>query len=79
MSHAGFSTRCRVTGMKVCGENLAWQSPPNESATVDQTHNAWMNSKYHKENIMRDSFNVVSYAYYICNGRIYWTGFYGKE
>ena len=80
MSHDGFSGRCDASGYPACGENVAYNRPPQLDITVDDTHRRWMNSDGHRKNIQNPGFNVVGYGWYVCDDdRLYWTGFFGKK
>ena len=82
LSHDGFKGRCKQTGFKSCGENVAYNTHghPKLSSTPQDTHKRWMNSPGHRKNIKRESFTKVGYSYYKCTAtnRIYWCGYFGS-
>ena len=80
ISHDGFKSRCASTGYAACGENVAYNSPPQLDSTVGDTHVRWMNSDGHRKNILSTGFTRVGYGYYVCpqSNRVYWTGFFGR-
>ena len=80
ISHNGFSSRCDQAAMATCGENVAYNKPPQWDSTVQSTHTRWMNSSGHRENILSTNFNVVGYGYHHCgDDRLYWTGYFGRK
>jgi uncharacterized protein YkwD len=50
------------------GENIAWGQNTPENV-VD----SWMNSKAHRENILRDSFGSIGVGCFVDGGMYYWT------
>ena len=66
MGHAGFNGRCneaKAAGWSACGENVAFNRPPQMDITAADTHTRWMNSAEHKSNILEAQFDVVGYGW----------------
>lgn len=66
MSHSGFNGRCddaKAAGWRGCGENVAFNRPPRLETTTPDTHQRWMDSTGHRENIMSSEFAVVGYGW----------------
>lgn len=80
ISHNGFGGRCAKAANKACGENVAYNRPPQMSETVADTHQRWMDSPGHRANIQNEGFDIVGYGWFVCKSsdRMYWTGFFGK-
>lgn len=81
ISHDGFSGRCSESQLTTCGENVAFNRPPQLTTTVGNTHISWMDSPGHRDNILNSRFNVVGYGWYVCeaNDSVYWTGFFAAR
>lgn len=81
ISHNGFGGRCAQAANKACGENVAYNRPPQLGETVEDTHRRWMESDGHRANIQNEGFDIVGYGWHVCSGddRVYWTGFFGKN
>lgn len=80
ISHNGFGGRCAEAANRACGENVAYNRPPQMSETVADTHQRWMDSPGHRANIQNEGFDLVGYGWFVCvsSDRMYWTGFFGK-
>ena len=49
------------------------------SSAPDVSMTQWSNSPGHNKNLMSTSYTKVGYGFHRCgDGRVYWTGLYGK-
>lgn len=79
MSHDGYLGRCSAIGFSPCGENVAWNQGYGLKRGNMETFIGWKNSQGHYDNMVGSAFTKVGYGYYECpDGKIYWTGLYGK-
>lgn len=70
MGHDGYEGRCeeaKAVGFSACGENVAYNFPPQMDTTTANTHDRWMNSADHRSNILQTDFDVVGYAWCALN------------
>lgn len=74
-SHTGLDgsspfDRMRREGVsyRTAGENIAWGQ-----STAAAVHEAWMNSRGHRANILNGAFGRIGVGYERCGGRPYWT------
>lgn len=84
-SHDGRDSRCESSGYESCGENVAYNAPPQLDVTVPKTHLNWMDEAEHRDNILNSDFSRVGYGWYVCkevgedgSGSVFWTAFFGK-
>ena len=79
LSHDGFSQRCQDIGFRsACAENVLYNYATSSDAP-DISMTQWFNSDGHRKNLMNPSYTKVGYGFVRCyDGRVYWTGLYGK-
>ena len=78
LSHNGFSDRCAEIGYRSCAENVLYNYDASAGGPV-ASMTQWYNSDGHRNNLMNPGYSKVGYGYYKCgDGRVYWTGMYGK-
>ena len=61
-----FSTAITIPWRTV-GENIAWGQ-----RTPQEVMNGWMNSKGHRDNILKSSYTKLGVGVYESGGRLYW-------
>jgi uncharacterized protein YkwD len=80
MSHDNFPSRCSAADFPTCAENVAWNSGYGLAKGNKETMNGWIKSHGHYVNLVGPKYNLVGYGYHECDdGKIYWTGLYGKR
>lgn len=75
LSHtAPDGSSCFRTSDRMAGENIA-----AGSSTTAGTMTQWMNSKGHRENILRSEFTAMGVGVFVQDGKYYWTQTFGTH
>lgn len=78
LSHDGFGARCKEASFGACAENVLYNFDTGPDAAVKAVLQ-WRDSPRHYANLMNVAYSVVGYGYHECgDGRVYWTGIYGR-